>query len=182
MPYNLEKSGIKYQGGGGNMASESGDYKRRVDNPGYSGSGLMGAKKGGGLTNLQLAQKAMGGSLTPVKNKFGKEVPGMFQDGGENEKEKADKQDGFIGNNTNFNVETTTEEKEYAAPGGEERRKESDEKYGKRHTRLREKGHQLMQKSDESYDAGNEKKSDRQFKRGKKKFDKASRIRKKKNR
>ena len=94
-------------------------------------------------------------------NNKGVNVPGMYQDGGQTGEKK--------------------EPKKYDAPGGEGRRKESDERYGKRHTRLREKGHKLMKKSDKSWDEGKEKKSDRQFKRGKRKFDRASKIRRRKD-
>lgn len=69
------------------------------------------------------------------------------------------------------------DKKKYHAPGGEERRKESTEKYGKRHTTLREKAHKLRKKSDDSFDAGKEKKSDRQFKRFERKSKKARAIR-----
>ena len=54
-----------------------------------------------------------------------------------------------------------------------------EDKYGKRHSRLRKKGHELQDKSFDVFDAGNEKRSDRLLNRAQKKFNKAQEIRNK---
>ena len=53
------------------------------------------------------------------------------------------------------------------------------DKYGKRHSRLRKKGHELDDKAMDAFDAGEEKKAARLNKRARRKFDKAREIRNK---
>tara|TARA_R100001463_G_scaffold85139_2_gene140002 strand:+ start:3066 stop:3791 length:726 start_codon:yes stop_codon:yes gene_type:complete len=56
---------------------------------------------------------------------------------------------------------------------------QSESEYGRRHDRLRKKGHEIQAKAMDEFDAGNTKKSDRLDKRAARKFNKASKIRNK---